>query len=111
MTDQEKIKETKDRIKKHQEEMKKATKAGDTKKLQRVQQDMMALTMENLKHNLRPMLITFIPFILVFMWVRDQYSSVGTVASIAGFAMDWFWWYFICAMLVSLIVNKILKVN
>ncbi len=109
--DQEKMRETKEKIKKHQEEMKKATKSGDTKKLQKSQGDMMKLTMENLKHSFKPMLITFIPFILVFSWLRDQYSSAGTVASLAGFDLGWFWWYLICAMAVSLVINKVLKVS
>jgi uncharacterized membrane protein (DUF106 family) len=109
--DQEKMKETKEKLKKHQEEMKKATKTGDTKKLQKNQEEMMKLTMENLKHSFRPMLITFIPFILVFTWLREQYSTIGTVASLAGYNLGWFWWYLICAMTVSLFINKILKVN
>jgi len=109
--DQEKMKETKEKLKRHQEEMKQATKSGDTKKLQKAQGEMMKLTMENLKHSFRPMLITFVPFILVFTWLRDQYGSAGTVASLAGFDLGWFWWYLICAMAVSIIINKILKVS
>jgi len=109
--DQEKMRETKEKLKRYQEEMKKATKSGDTKKLQKSQAEMMKLTMENLKHSFRPMLITFVPFVLVFTWLKDQYGSVGTVVSLFGFNLGWFWWYLLCAMTVSLIINKLLKVS
>jgi len=109
--DQDKMRETKEKLKKYQEEMKKATKSGDTKRLQESQAEMMKLTMENLKHSFRPMLITFVPFILVFTWLKDQYGSAGTVVSLFGFNLGWFWWYLICAMTVSLIINKLLKVS
>ena len=109
--DQDKMRETKEKLKKYQEEMKKATKSGDTKKLQKSQAEMMKLTMENLKHSFRPMLITFVPFILVFTWLKDQYGSAGTVVSLFGFNLGWFWWYLLCAMTVSLIINKLLKVS
>ncbi|OYT38989.1 MAG: hypothetical protein B6U86_05770 [Candidatus Altiarchaeales archaeon ex4484_43] len=109
--DQEKMRETKEKLKKYQEEMKKATKSGDTKKLQESQAEMMKLTMENLKHSFRPTLITFVPFVLVFTWLKDQYGSVGTVVSLFGFNLGWFWWYLLCAMTVSLIINKLLKVS
>jgi len=109
--DQDKMRETKEKLKKYQEEMKKATKSGDTKRLQKSQAEMMKLTMENLKHSFRPMLITFVPFILVFMWLKDQYGSAGTVVSLFGFDLGWFGWYLVCAMTVSLIINKLLKVS
>ncbi|RLI91520.1 MAG: hypothetical protein DRO89_03835 [Candidatus Altiarchaeales archaeon] len=109
--DQDKMRETKEKLKKYQEEMKKATKSGDTKRLQKSQAEMMKLTMENLKHSFRPTLITFVPFILVFTWLKDQYGSAGTVVSLFGFNLGWFWWYLLCAMTVSLIINKLLEVS
>ena len=109
--DQDKMRETKEKLKKYHEEMKKATKSGDTKRLQKSQAEMMKLTMENLKHSFRPMLITFVPFILVFTWLKDQYGSAGTVVSLFGFDLGWLGWYLICAMTVSLIINKLLKVS
>ncbi len=109
--DMDKMKEIKEKIKVHQKEMKLATKSGDMKKMQRNQEDMMSLTMENMKLSFKPMIYTFIPFILVFGWLRDQYGLLDVVASVFGFNFGWFWWYFICAMVVSLTVNKVLGVT
>jgi len=37
------------------------------------------------------------------------YSSVGktTVATVLGFEMGWFWWYFICSFISSIAFNKV----
>ncbi|RLI95527.1 MAG: hypothetical protein DRO90_00245, partial [Candidatus Altiarchaeales archaeon] len=61
--DMEKMKEIKNKLKEHQEVMKKASRSGDIKKMQRAQEEIMKLTMENLKQSLKPMSITIIPFI------------------------------------------------
>jgi len=45
------------------------------------------------------------------MWLKGQYSNVGEVANLFGLSLGWFWWYFVCAMLVSLILNKIFKLS
>ncbi|MBD3387905.1 MAG: DUF106 domain-containing protein [Candidatus Altiarchaeales archaeon] len=35
-------------------------------------------------------------------------TGSGTVASLFGFNLSWFWWYFLCSVLVSMILNKAL---
>ena len=105
------MKEMKERMKQHQQDLKDATKSGDKKKAQQAQDDLMKLTMENMKHSFKPMIITFIPFILVFGWLKTQYESVGQVANIFGFGFEWFWWYFICAIIFSMVINKIFKLD
>ena len=111
MIDREKMEETKKKMKEHQEKLKKISKSGNTKEMQRVQSEFMSLTMEQMKQSFKPMLITFVPFILVFGWLKGEYGNVGTVATILGFDLGWFWWYFICAMVFSLILNKIFKLS
>lgn len=111
MIDREKMAETKKKLKEHQKKMKDTSKKGSSKEMQEAQSEFMSLTMEQLKHSFRPMLITFIPFILVFGWLRDEFEGVGTVATLLGFDLGWFWWYFICAMLFSLTLNKVFKLN
>ena len=107
--DMEKMKEIKNKLKEHQEVMKKASRSGDIKKMQRAQEEIMKLTMENLKQSLKPMSITIIPFIMIFTWLKSQYANAGTVATLFGFDMNWFWWYFICAVITSILINKILN--
>lgn len=107
--DQEKLKENKEKLKEHQATLKEASKKGDTKRMQKAQEQMMELSMEQMKQSFKPLMFTFIPFILVFGWLRDQYSQIGDVATIFGFGLGWFWWYFVCAMLVSIVINKIME--
>jgi uncharacterized membrane protein (DUF106 family) len=80
--DQEKMKDMKVRIKQHQEDMKSATKSGDTKKLKKSQEEMMKLTMENLKHGFRPMLITIVPFLLVFNYLGGAYGDLNPALNV-----------------------------
>jgi uncharacterized membrane protein (DUF106 family) len=107
VTDMKRSKEIREKLKEHQADIKAASKSNDTKKMQRAQKDMMDLTMENLRMGYKPLLITFIPFILIFGWIRGEYGSSGIVANILGFGLDWFGWYFVCAMITSLIINRI----
>lgn len=109
VTDMGRVKEIREKLKDHQADIKAASKSNDTKKLQRAQEEMMKLTMENLKMGYKPLLITFIPFILIFGWIKGQYESAGVVATIFGFNLEWFWWYFVCAMISSLIINRIIE--
>jgi uncharacterized membrane protein (DUF106 family) len=109
--DMDKMNEMKQQMKKHQETLKQATKSGEKKKAQKAQEELMKLTMENMKHSFKPMIITFIPFILIFYWLRDQYGNVGEVANLFGFGLTWFWWYLVCAMIFSIILNKVFKVT
>ncbi|MBN2014340.1 MAG: DUF106 domain-containing protein [Candidatus Altiarchaeota archaeon] len=107
---QDKMDAMKNLMKEKQAKFKEISKSGDMKRIQKAQEEMLQLTMENLKHSFKPMLITFIPIILVFGWLRDQYGSLNNVASLFGFDLSWFWWYFICAMVISLVFNKVLEV-
>ncbi|OYT54001.1 MAG: hypothetical protein B6U72_03795 [Candidatus Altiarchaeales archaeon ex4484_2] len=109
--DREQMKEMKEKLKKQQTEVKEAAKSGHTKKAQKAQEEMMKLTMENMKHSMKPLMFTFIPFILIFNWLRGEYGDVGTVATLFGFNLSWFWWYLVTAMLISITLNKIFKLS
>ncbi len=109
--DMKKLKQMKEEMKEQQRIMKEATKSGDTKKMQKAQEHLMKLTMENMKYSFKPMLITFIPFIIIFYWLQGQYSSVGTVATIFSFDLGWLGWYLVISVISSLIINKILNVS
>ncbi|PKP57485.1 MAG: hypothetical protein CVT89_04455 [Candidatus Altiarchaeales archaeon HGW-Altiarchaeales-2] len=66
------------------EEFKVASKAKDTKKMQSLQSEIMKSSLSSMRFSLKPMLITFIPFILVFGWMSGNYGGIGTV----NFEMD-----------------------
>ena len=110
VVDMDKLTETKKQMKEHQQSLAKLTKAGgDPKKIQEINEKMIALTMENLKHSFRPMLITLIPFIILFRWIRTQYSPIGIVSTVFGFDLGWFGWYFLSSMIFGIALNKIIE--
>ena len=118
-------KAARERTKEIQKEMKKAQKKGDAKKMQKLQGEMISTMMDSFRHNLRPMAITFIPFILVYIWLYDTYGFgeldyfglihiVGhgaelPMATVFGFNLYWLGWYILCIMLISIPLNKLLK--
>ncbi len=99
-TNKVKSKELKDKQKACQELMKKHK--GNTVKIMEIQKELMACSMEQMKMGFKPMLITFIPFIILFGFIRKVFT--GTV--ISG---TWFWYYLITALVASMIFRKILK--
>ncbi|MDI6730072.1 MAG: EMC3/TMCO1 family protein [Candidatus Altarchaeum sp.] len=61
------------------EDLKAALKANDVKKAKALQSELMKSSLSSMRFSLKPMLITFIPFILVFWWMSDTYGSIGNV--------------------------------
>jgi len=109
--DMDKVKNSREQMKEHQKMMQEAQKKGDTDQMMRSQEQMTKHMMIQMKQNFKPMLITWIPFILIFKWLSDQYGSMGTVANILGMNLTWFWWYFVVSLCASIIVNKIVQVS
>ncbi len=72
ITDQEKMKELKGEIKKHQDKIKSLKDKPD--ELMKEQKKAMEVNMTYMKHSLKPMLFTFLPIILVFGWL---YANMG----------------------------------
>jgi uncharacterized membrane protein (DUF106 family) len=76
---------------------------GNPEKMAEIQKEMMACSMELMKHSFRPMLITFIPIILFFWWVRKIY----VLTPLGG---SWIWYYLVAGIVSSIILRKALKV-
>jgi len=60
-------------------DLKAALKANDVKKAKELQSELMKSSLSSMKFSLKPMLITFIPFILVFWWMSSTYGGIGDV--------------------------------
>jgi len=97
-TDRTKMKELKGKQTACQELLKKHK--GNTTKMMEIQKEMMACSMEQMRAGFKPMLITFIPFIILFGIIRNIFGPV-----LGG----WFWYYLITALVSSMILRKILK--
>jgi uncharacterized membrane protein (DUF106 family) len=100
--DKERLRELKEKQKKLQEEIKQHQKDGNTDKMLELQKEMFSGVGETFKHSMRPMLITLIPILILFAFIRNAYAET----SIAG---SWFWYYLVTAMVGSIIFKKLFK--
>ncbi|MFH1054788.1 MAG: EMC3/TMCO1 family protein [Candidatus Altiarchaeota archaeon] len=75
--DKEKLKGHKEKVKHHREQIKEAQKRKDVKAMQKHQQEMLNVSMEQMHQGFKPMLFTLIPFILVFQWMSGAYGTLG----------------------------------
>ena len=100
-TDQTRMRELKVEQKKHQANLKEHK--GDLDKQKKIQKDMMASSMELMKHAFKPMLITFLPIILIFWWIRGIFLETAI-------ASTWLWWYIGVSISSSIILRKVLDV-
>jgi uncharacterized membrane protein (DUF106 family) len=74
--DFEKVKESKEKMKEHQKMMKDAQKKGDDKAMMRAQEEMTKHMMDQMKQSFKPMIITIIPFLLVFNYMAGTYGDL-----------------------------------
>lgn len=106
-TDQKTIRE----LKAQQKDLNKKSKefAHDLEKRMALQKEMGPLTMKLMKHSMRPLMFTGIPFILLFRWFWDYFNAIPDGVKFFGF-MSWFWFYLIFAMIFGGVLRKVLKV-
>ena len=100
-TDQNKMKELKKIQKACQIKLK--DNKGNLEEQKKIQKEMMACSMELMKHSFKPIIFTFIPLILIFWWVRGVFLE--TVI-----ADTWLWWYIGAALISSIFLRKVLNV-
>lgn len=98
LTNQEHLKGLKERQKHLQKEMKKH-KPGD-KMFMELQNEMMQLSMTMMKSSFKPMFVTLIPFLLLFVWLRNVFDPILN---------HWIWWYIGSSLIASLIFRKIFR--
>ena len=97
MTDREKMKDIKARQKTLRLEMKQYR--SDPDKMMELNKRMLEDMPEQMKMSFKPMLVTMIPILLVFAWMRSTYA----LTSIAG---SWLWWYIGSSIVFSIILSK-----
>jgi len=100
-TNQSRMKELKEIQKACQIKLKQDGVKGNVEEMQKIQKQMMECSMELMKHSFKPLLITFIPLLLFFWWIREIYTEV---------LPGWIWWYIGAGVISSIILRKILKV-
>ena len=105
MTDREKMKEIKARQKELRKEMKQFRDNPD--KMLELNKKMMEDMPEQLKLSMRPMMVTFIPIIIFFGWLRATFNatSLGGGTWFFGWPV-WIFWYIGFSILFSIGIRK-----
>ncbi len=112
LSDQVAIKALKQEMKESQKKMRKIM-AKDPKKAQVLQQEHMKKSFEMMKHTMNPkiMLVTMIPMMAMFFYVRALYGPFGEFFNFLGLTtFGWFGTYLIFSIINSIILKKILDV-
>ena len=97
MTDRERMKEIKERQKELRKEMKEYR--DNPEKMMEINKRMLEDMPEQMKMSFKPMLITLIPILLVFGWMKATYA-------VTDIASTWLWWYIGSSIIFSIILSK-----
>ncbi len=100
MTDKKRMKEIKEKQKSLRLEMKKYR--DNPGKMMEINKQMMEDLPEQLKHSFKPMLVTIIPLIIMFKWLRASFA-------VTAIASTWFWWYLGVSLVCSILLRKIFR--
>ena len=99
LTNQEHLKSLKARQKEIQKELKGCK---DGKIMKELNSELMKLTGVMFKASMKPLFVTMIPFLILFVWLRGVYVPV--------LGNGWLWYYLGYSVLASIILRKVLKV-
>ena len=99
LTNQEHLKSLKKRQKEIQAELKKTK---EPTVMQELNNEMLQLTGLMFKSSYKPILVTFIPFIILFAWLRGIYVPL--------IGNSWIWYYLGYSIVASIILRKVLDV-
>ena len=102
MTDHTRMKEIKEKQKNLRNEIKKYR--DNPQKMMEINKQMMEDMPEQLKHSFKPMMVTIIPIIIIFSWLRATFA-------ITPIATTWIWWYIGSSMIFSTVFRKIFKLQ
>jgi uncharacterized membrane protein (DUF106 family) len=102
LTDKELMRTIKQKQKALREEMKKFR--DNPEKMMEINKKMMEDFPHQMKQSMKVSLVTIIPLLLLFNWLRTIYSTTA----IAG---SWIWWYIIASLIFSLILRKVFKLD
>ncbi len=98
--DKERMREIKAKQKALREEAKQHH--GNPEKLMEINKEIMGQSMEMMRHSFKPMLITIVPILLFFSFMKGLFVNTEI-------AKTWIWWYIGGSILGSIIFRKILK--
>ena len=97
MTDRERMKEIKAKQKALRLEIKKHR--DNPTRMMELNKQMMEDMPEQMKHSFKPMIVTIVPLLILFAWLRGTFAE-STIAS------TWFWWYLGSSLVFSMSLRK-----
>lgn len=98
--DKDRVREIKKKQKEIQAQIKEHQKAGNHEKMMDLNKQLFAHSGEMMKHSIKPMLITIVPIIVLFGFIRNVYATTEI-------AKTWFWYYFVSSIVGSLVFRKV----
>ncbi len=99
VTNQKRMKELKEIQKACQIKLRDAK--GNIEEMNKINSQVMECSMELMRHSFKPMLITFIPLLILAAWMNKVFAVV---------LPSWIWWYILSGLVFSIILRKLLKV-
>ena len=106
MTDQDMLKNIKQEMKDIRKEIKLASQ--DPSKMAELNKRSMEKSMTQMKHTLKPTLITMLPLLFALTWLRNTYETL--TLNFFGIS-SWLWTYIILSLIFSISLRKIMKVH
>jgi len=111
---QKEMKKAKKEMEFHRNNATKAQKAGDLKKANEHMSQMLKASQSQFKHNLKPMMFSFLIFIVALGWLNTTFVNVVVKSPITipflGSELSWFWWYILLVLPMSMVFRKLLDV-
>lgn len=108
-TNQAVMREMKASQKKLQEQMKLCKDQPD--KMMEINKQLLSINGAYMKHTMKPMFITMVPFILVFGWLKAAYGEAIIIPlSFWAGHLQWLGVYLIFSMILTSVFRKLLKV-
>jgi uncharacterized membrane protein (DUF106 family) len=134
LVDQDRLQFLQKEMKDYQQEMMKAQKSGDAEamaKVQKKQSEFMNIQKEMMFNSFKPMIVTFLPIIIVFYWMAQNpllspshmFVQLPTFAyyallvplfhmfyhqspGVPIMAIEWLGWYILCSFAMSILFRK-----
>tara|TARA_B100001971_G_C18243476_1_gene572544 strand:- start:905 stop:1465 length:561 start_codon:yes stop_codon:yes gene_type:complete len=123
VVDQNKMKSLKSQVAVYQDDIKKAQKRKDLKKISSIQKEMMSHQKSMMMVSMRPMMFTMLPILVIFTWLR-QYEVLLDFISLKGYlvalpftlpkfgsTLGWLGWYILCSFPMSILIKKLFKLE
>lgn len=96
------MREIKEKQKRLREEMKKYK--DNPQKMMEINKQMMEDFPKQMKESMKISLVTIIPLLLLFGWLRGMFAQTA----IAG---NWVWWYIISSLAFSMALRKVFRMD